>query len=105
MEPALALLGLVYRAQLFPRDAYRQTFDRLLEQRPERPACRLMVDLLALAHDRNCEAEPAAARLPDMATLRSRFAPDPAMLPDVTVTLLPLSAYQALLGQQSGVAA
>ena len=40
-----------------------------------------------------------------MATLRSRFAPDPAMLPDVTVTLLPLSAYQALLGQQSGVAA
>jgi len=108
----MALLGLVYRAQLFPRDAYRQTFDRLLEQLPERPACRLMVDLLALAHDRNCEAELAAvlvgelaaARLPDMATRRSRFAPDPAMLPDVTVTLLPLSAYQALLGQQSGVA-
>ena len=109
----MALLGLVYRAQLFPRDAYRQTFDRLLEQIPERLACRLMVDLLALAHDRGCEAELAtvlageltAARLPDMTALRARFAPDPAMLPDVIVTLLPLSAYQALLDCQSGVAA
>ncbi len=109
----MALLGLVYRAQLFPRDAYRLTFDRLLEQIPERPACRLMVDLLALAHDRGCEAELAteldgdlaAARLPDMTALRARFAPDPTRLPDVTVTLLPLSAYQALLGSQSGVTA
>ena len=52
----MALLGLVYRDQLFPRDAYRQTFDRLLEKLPEKSACRLMVDLLALAHDRGCEA-------------------------------------------------
>ena len=35
----MALLNLVYRDQLFPREAYRQTFDRLLEQLPEsRPA-------------------------------------------------------------------
>ena len=44
----MALLNLVYRDQLFPRDAYRLTFDRLLEQLPEKSACRLMVDLLAL---------------------------------------------------------
>ena len=101
----MALLGLVYRNQIFPRDAYRQTFDRLLEQIAERPACRLMVDLLALAHDRGCEAELAtvlasdleAGRLPDMAALRARFAPDPARLPDVVVRLTPLLAYEALL--------
>jgi hypothetical protein len=28
----MALLGLAYRDQLFPRDAYRQTFDRRLER-------------------------------------------------------------------------
>ena len=30
----MALLNLVYRDQLFPRDAYRLTFDRLLEKTP-----------------------------------------------------------------------
>lgn len=109
----MALLGLVYRNQIFPRDAYRQTFDSLLEQIPERPACRLMVDLLALAHDRGCEAELAtvlasdleAGRLPDMAALRARFAPDPARLPDVVVRLTPLLAYEALLECRVGEAA
>jgi len=55
----MALLGLAYRDQLFPRDAYRQTFDRLLERIPAKSACRLMVNLLALAHERGCEAELA----------------------------------------------
>ena len=101
----MALLGLVYRDRLFPRDAFRRTFERLLEQLPERSACRMMVELLALAHERACEAELAAIlaedlaenRLPDMAKLRARFAPDPASLPEVTVTLVPLSAYDTLL--------
>ena len=108
----MALLGLVYRNQIFPRDAYRQTFDRLLEQIPERPACRLMVDLLALAHDRGCEAELAsvlasdldAGAMPDMAVLRARFAPDPARLPDVVVHLTPLLADEALLECRVGEA-
>ncbi len=103
----MALIGMVYRDQLFPRDAYRRTFDRLIERLPERVACRTMVELLALAHDRACEAELAdilaaeliADRLPDMAALRTRFAPDPAMLPDVVVDLVPLAAYDALLGE------
>ncbi|MEY3267726.1 MAG: Integrase, catalytic region [Pseudomonadota bacterium] len=109
----MALLGLVYRNQIFPRDAYRQTFDRLLEQLAERAACRLMVDLLALAHDRGCEAELAsvlasdlaAGAVPDMAMLRARFAPDPAQLPDVVVHLTPLLAYEALLECRVGEAA
>ena len=102
----MALLNLVYRDQLFPRDAYRLTFERLLEKLPEKSACRLMVDLLALAHDRGCEAELAvllaadlaAAQLPDIAILRARFAPDPATLPEIVVQLTPLLAYEALLG-------
>ncbi len=102
----MALLNLVYREQLFPRDAYRQTFDRLLEKLPAKSACRLMVSLLALAHDRGCEAELAsllsadlaAGQLPDIADLRAQFAPDPAALPEVVVHLTPLVDYEALLG-------
>ncbi len=102
----MALLNLVYRDQLFPRLAYRRTFDALLERLSERQACRVMVELLGLAHERNCESDLAgqlsaclqAGQLPDMATLRARFAPDPARLPTVVVHLAPLNAYEALLG-------
>ena len=105
----MALLNLVYRDQLFPRDAYRLTFARLLEKLPEKSACRLMVNLLALAHERGCEAELAAlladdlaaAQLPDIGALRNRFASDPAALPEVVVYLTPLIAYEALLGADS----
>jgi hypothetical protein len=72
-----------------------------------------MVDLLSLAHERGCEAELAAvlmaeldaARLPDMAVLRARFAPDPQALPDVVVRLAPLSDYEVLLSSPREVAA
>lgn len=101
----MALFGMVYRDQLFPRDAYRKTFDRLIKQLPERIACRTMVELLALAHDRACEAELADIladdlaqdRLPDLAALRARFAPDPAGLPEVVIRLTPLADYDSLL--------
>ena len=107
----MALLNLVYREQLFPRDAYRLTFDRLLEKLPEKSACRLMVDLLALAHERGCEAELAtplaadlaASQLPDIAALRARFAPDPASFPMFVVELTPLVAYEALLDAEPTV--
>ena len=109
----MALLGLVYRDQLFPRDAYRHAFEQLLEHLPERQACKTTVELLAMAHDRGCEADLAAVldadrasgRLPDMAALRTRFAPDPAALPGVVVRLMPLIAYDALLGGAMGEAA
>ena len=108
----MALLNLVYRDQLFPRDAYRLTFERLLEKIGEKPACQLMVELLALAHDRGCEAELAAIldaglaadQLPDMAVLRERFVPDPATLPASTVLLTPLADHEALLGDKTGEA-
>src|SRR3954453_3004807 len=100
----MALLNLVYRDQLFPRAAYAGAFEALLAAQPDRKACQIMVGLLALAHERGCEADLAqaldqalaAGRLPDLRTLEARFAPDPARVPDVTVALTPLSEYDEL---------
>jgi hypothetical protein len=107
-KPA-ALLNLVYRDQLFPRDAYRRTWERLVAALPPRRACRIMVDLLALAHERACEAELAAElerlahadALPDTALLLAKFASQDSKLPDVTVQLPPTSSFDALLSANS----
>ena len=109
----MALLNLVYRDQLFPREAYRLTFERLRERLSDRVACKTIVELLSLAHDRACEAELAgilsahldAGELPDLAALRARFAPDPARLPEVLVELVPLSVYETLTESHLGEAA
>src|SRR3546814_2538607 len=50
-------LPISYRDQLFPREAYGLMFERLLEAMSERDACRKMVELLSMAHERACEAE------------------------------------------------
>jgi len=84
-----ALNNLVYRDQLFPRPAYRKVFDPLLTELGDRQACKISVELLALAHDRACEAELAdiidagldQGQLPDLAALRKRFSPDPEAIP------------------------
>ncbi len=104
-KPA-ALLNLVYRDQLFPRDAYRRTWERLCAAQPPRTACQIMVGLLALAHERACEADLAAEldsliaadRLPDMNALLHQFAPAERRIADVTVTLPSPASYDALLG-------
>jgi hypothetical protein len=101
----MALLNLVYRDQLFPRDAFRHTWDRLVATQASRNACRTMVGLLALAHDRACEAELAltlqvildAGEVPDLTTLQRRFMPASMAIPDVTVTIPAAMAYDALL--------
>jgi hypothetical protein len=101
----MALLNLVYRDQLFPRDAFRRAWDRLVATQPSRTACRTMVGLLALAHDRACEAELAlaleaildAGEVPDLAALQQRFMPVSRAVPDVTVTMPAAIAYDALL--------
>lgn len=106
----MALLNLVYRDRLFPREAYRQTFDRLCEELPPRAACKAMVELLSLAHERACEAQLADVltqdlserRLPDLKALWTRFTPDPARLPEVCVQLASLSDYEALVNPDMG---
>ena len=100
----MALLNLVYREQLFPRRAYQRAFEALLPAEGEKRACRTVVGLLALAHERACEAELAdiidaeldAGRVPDLDLLARRFAPDPAAIPDITVELAPLHLYDEL---------
>ena len=52
-----------------------------------------MVDLLALAHDRGCEAELAAILAEDLAAL-----------PEGVVRLIRLDAYEELLGGDTGEA-
>src|SRR5215204_2339336 len=101
----MALLNLLYRDQLFPRRAYVPAFDVLLAKDREKQACRTMVGLLAIAHDRACEAALAhaidadldAGSLPDLDRLRDRFKPDEAAIPNVVVELVPLSAYDELV--------
>ena len=74
-----ALLNLTYRDQLFPRTAYRRSWDALLAALPAQTACQTMVGLLALAHDRAC------------------FTPRPAAPPDIAVPLPDIATYDALL--------
>lgn len=109
----MALLNLVYRDQLWPREAYRHMFDHLCERLSERAACKMMVELLSIAHERACEAQLAnllsealaADRLPDLKALRTRFVPDLASLPEVRVDLAPLTLYEALNDDYIGEAA
>lgn len=84
---------------------------------PPRTACRVMVGLLALAHERACEAELAgeiaetlracgwdrlaqAGTLPDLAALEARFGPAPERVPEVTATLPSPALYDALLAPE-----
>jgi hypothetical protein len=100
----MALANLVYRDQLFPRAAYKRAFEALQERGDLRGACKITVELLALAHERACEAELAkvvsaeldAKRVPDLAALRQRFRPETATIPNVAVELAPLGAYDEL---------
>ena len=87
-----------FRADFNDLRAYRQLYKAARAALPAKAACKLTVDILALAHDRGCEADPAtliagllaAGALPDMAVMRARFAPDPATLPNLTVLISPL---------------
>jgi hypothetical protein len=100
----MALLNLVYRDQLFPRRVYALAFDALLAGLGERPACRAMVGLLALAHERACEAELGVMLqitlddgvLPDLKALIERFRPKDMALPVVIVTLPSLAIYDQI---------
>jgi len=55
----MALLQFVYREKLFPRQEYRRVFEVLMDRLSDKQACKITVELLALAHDRGCERELA----------------------------------------------
>ena len=106
-----ALLNLTYRDQLFPRDAYRHSWEALSAAYPARTACKITVGLLELAHDRGCEADLAvelervlaAGALPDLAQLQRHFATTAISIPDVTVHLPPIASSDALLTTDTSI--
>ena len=99
-----ALAGLRYRDQPFPRTAYRRSWDTLSAALDRRSACRIMVGLLWLAHDRACEADLAqqlddllaAGQLPDLKLLEQRFVAHVNDVPMVTVDIPGADSYDAL---------
>lgn len=107
-----ALANLSYRDDLLPGPVWRRTFERLLAELDVGMACRTMIGLLSLAHERACEkalgqalAEASAAgALPNLDALRDRFAaPSPASPPPVEVRLPEAAAYNALLDAQGAI--
>lgn len=101
----MALLNLVYRSQLFPRLAFARAFDVLLESKGEKIACQTIVGLLALAHERACEAELAsiidkeldAGQLPELSVLTTYFTPKHTAMPAVVVNLPTLAVYDEIV--------
>jgi hypothetical protein len=100
-----ALVRWRLRDALFPRSEYAMTWQRLVEQVSERAAARTMVGLLELAASHGCEALLGQRlgellernELPDLARLSEEFAPRPAILPSVAVTLPTLASYDELM--------
>jgi transposase len=95
----------VLRDSAFPRAVYRQTWERLSTQRPEREACKTMVGLLVLAADGH-EAQLAQElqqlieldQLPDLSALSLLLQPPSADVPPVVVKLPTLAGYDELFG-------
>ena len=106
----MALLHLVYRDALFPRPAYRAHGSACSRRGDARVACRTMVDLLALAHERSCEAELAdrAGRsswieggLPDLARSAGALRPVLRRAARVSVPVPSIASYDVLLPRDS----
>lgn len=102
-----AFKGLAFRDDLFPREAYRRTWEQLDARLSRRDACKTIVGLLELAAMDGIEAVLAArleallseGNLPDLETLREEFSPRQADCPVIHVQMPPASCYDALLGQ------
>jgi len=103
-----AFKGLVFRDALFPREAYRRTWEQLESKLPQRQACQTIVALLEMAAHEGVEGVLAqrldvlrlAGELPDVKRLREEFAARATEVPQVTVEIPPASRYDALLPSQ-----
>ncbi len=100
-----AFKGLVFRDALFPREAYRRTWEQLDLRLTQRQACQSIVALLEMAARDGVEGVLAqrldallvAGELPDVKRLREEFAPRKAEVPHVSVQIPAPSVYDALL--------
>ena len=103
-----AFRGLAFRDDLFPREAYRRTWERLDRDMTPRNACKTMVGLLDLAGNHGVEAQLAGRldtlldldELPDLGKLFDEFAPREAECPVVVVEMPDASLYDMLLDEE-----
>jgi len=100
-----AFKGLAFRDSLFPREAYRRTWEQLDQRLPQRQACQCIVGLLELAAMEGVEAllaerlDALLARgeLPELKRLREEFAPRSTVPPQVSVQMPAARLYDELL--------
>lgn len=100
-----AFKSLVFRDEMFPREAYRRTWEQLDLRLTQRQACQSIVALLEMAARDGVEGVLAArldellaaGELPDVKQLREEFAPRKPELPHITVEMPTPSWYDALL--------
>ena len=100
-----AFKGLLFRSELFPREAYRRTWEQFELQLAQRQACQAIVALLEMAANDGVEAVLAqrlavllaADELPDIKHLREEFAPCKPEVPVVNVEIPSPAVYDALL--------
>jgi hypothetical protein len=105
-----AFKGLAFRDSLFPREAYRRTWEQLDLQLTQRHACQTIVALLEMAARDGVEGVLAerldallvAGVLPDIKRLREEFAPRTTEVPQITVEIPSVSHYDALLPSAQG---
>jgi hypothetical protein len=103
-----AFRGLAFRDDLFPREAYRRTWERLDQALTPRSACKTMVGLLELAGHHGVEAQLAErldallelGELPDLKALFDEFAPRQAECPVVVVEMPSAALYDTLLDEE-----
>jgi hypothetical protein len=100
-----AFKGLVFRDDLFPREAYRRTWEQLEARLAPRQACKVMVGLLELAAYHGVEAALAerldvwldAGQLPDIERLRQEIMPPCMPCPELFIEMPQLALYDSLL--------
>ena len=100
-----AFKGLVFRDALFPREAYRRTWEQLDLKLAQRQACQTIVALLEMAARDGVEGVLAerldalleAGELPDVKQLRDEFAPNRAEVPVIRVEIPAARIYDVLL--------
>jgi hypothetical protein len=100
-----AFKGLLFRDALFPREAYRLTWEQLDLKLTRRHACQTIVALLEMAARDGVEGLLAerldalrlAGELPDVKRLREEFAPRRTEVPQITIEIPSASRYDALL--------
>ena len=100
-----AFKGLAFRDSLFPREAYRRTWEQLDLRLTQRQSCQSIVALLEMAAldgiegvlAQRLEELLAVGELPDVKQLREEFAPRKTEVPPVTVEIPAPGIYDALL--------